>query len=251
MPHQQDNPYTPLQTGAVFEFANHKLVCIDQLGEGGFGIVYKVQEVELPKRYFALKPSDGARQRGEKEIFGIAHRNMLSGIKGLIMSTQPHIINILPEIQDNDVRFLMPLCGTNVDDLVYSHPEMWRTMQTRSLLRQMLQALDYLVSGDPGFSFVHRDLKPANILLKMGSTVMEPHFILAGFGRCHDTIGEIKPETWIGTRNWMAPEIAINQGLLQTPKADIWSLFVTVQWCHSKKFRTLMFYGGMELIEGI
>ncbi|KAI0143827.1 kinase-like domain-containing protein [Xylariaceae sp. FL1272] len=241
MHHQEKLQYTVLQPGAVIEFANHKLVCIETLGQGGFGIVYKVQDTGPSRKYYALKTRKPyPTKKKEREKWLGAQKYAVRELNFLQKHTHPHIINILPAIQDNDVRFLMPLCETNVEKLVDSCPEMWAPMQKQRLLRQMLQALDYLVSGDPGFSYIHRDLKPENILLRMGSTLKEPHFILADFGCCHDTIGEKKPGTWIGTEGWMAPEIAVDDGLAQTPKVDVWSLFLTVQWCHSEEFRTLM-----------
>ena len=91
-----------------------------------------------------------------------------------------------------------------------------------SVLYQMLQALDCLAAHN----MVHRDVKPENILYtttKTGSF----HFVLGDFGLLCQASHEVGTRRK-GTSIYMAPEIA-NQKMC-TPKADIWSLFVTYLW---------------------
>lgn len=87
----------------------------------------------------------------------------------------------------------------------------------------MLQALDFLASRN----LIHRDVKPGNILYTRADGAADADaytFCLADFGV---TNSAYMASTYAGTRVFMAPEIA-RRDALQTSKADVWSLCVTV-----------------------
>jgi len=95
---------------------------------------------------------------------------------------------------------------------------------SQTVLHQMLQALDCI--ADCGI--IHRDIKPDNILYEQrrgeGGRPYH-HFFLSDFGLSQEMVKAI---TITGTEPFMAPEVVHRQK--QTPKLDIWSLFVTVVW---------------------
>lgn len=96
-----------------------------------------------------------------------------------------------------------------------------RAVPPMDILRQMLQALDYVHHE----GYVHGDVKPDNILFRTLPMENTYHFELADFGLCSRTSCDAR---W-GTRQYKSPEAALVGK--QTSKADIWSLLVTILWC--------------------
>lgn len=90
----------------------------------------------------------------------------------------------------------------------------------QTLLHHMLLALEYL----DAHNIIHRDVKPENILWILRSN--QPHFQLGDFGLSNH---QLIAATFTGSPLYMAPELFQNQ-LEQTPKADIWALYVTMLW---------------------
>lgn len=109
---------------------------------------------------------------------------------------------------------------SSVQDLIRQDLFIRDPGSVESLLHQMLQALDYLTYN----GLAHRDVKPENILytsLRHGGYT----FQLTDFGLCN-VVSDA--HTYAGTPVYMAPEVLYNSGINQTPKLDIWSLFVTI-----------------------
>ncbi len=102
-------------------------------------------------------------------------------------------------------------------------------------LKQILSALNFLACQD----IVHRDVKPANILFSHSMNGPGYHFRLADFGA-----GKLAKlaYSYQGTHWYMAPEILKlrmcsdadgDTKERQSPKVDVWSLFVTI--AHARK----------------
>ncbi|CAK7211121.1 hypothetical protein SCUCBS95973_001023 [Sporothrix curviconia] len=92
---------------------------------------------------------------------------------------------------------------------------------TRLVLEHVLSGLEYLHAN----GIVHRDIKPGNILYSCRNGVYR--FCIGDFGSSN--YATMARTNDVGTLIFMAPEIK-RSGQLQSAKADIWSLFVTVLW---------------------
>lgn len=94
------------------------------------------------------------------------------------------------------------------------------------VLEQILSALDYLAHH----GMCHRDVKPENILYWNSKNQGQYNFQLADFGLVnHQRLAN----TFCGTNLYQAPELHPQYGNFpQSPKMDVWSLFVTIMDVH-------------------
>ncbi|SPQ25035.1 d2f34b66-dd8f-46a7-872a-657f64aa3809 [Thermothielavioides terrestris] len=185
------------------------------IGEGGFGKVYKTID-QASGNPFAVKEVDLRGQAGmDPEVARSAlHRE----IKMMETVSHDHIIECLgtKDFHTDKPLIFMPLRQGNLHSLV-GGGKASQPLCTQ-VLDQMLRALDYLAFRN----YCHRDVKPLNILYQ----VLGPDkylFQLADFGFAKDFRDA---KTFCGTSLYLAPELYNGQS--QTPKMDVWSLFVTM-----------------------
>lgn len=136
------------------------------------------------------------------------------------MWKQPHIVKYLgrdTNIPEATVNMLTDLMDGDLECLI----NCMTSDIARCFLHHILRALVFLESQVPN-PLIHRDIKPGNILFKV---LPDQNYLfqLGDFGLCNTTVDAV---TRCGTAIFAAPEIY--SGGEQTPKVDVWSLFVTV-----------------------
>ncbi|KAM3501324.1 hypothetical protein MY11210_009389 [Beauveria gryllotalpidicola] len=187
-----------------------------KLGSGAFGEVWKAANVDSGE-YLAVK------RVTRPALLSHAYVMLKREVETLSRVSHRNIVEyIAAQWDEKHLDIIMELKPGSVEDLIRDDFFTREPTLASPLLHQMLQALDYLA----GEGIIHRDVKPENILympLPAGSYVYQ----LADFGLANIVADA---QTFAGSRIYMAPELDYNPEAPQTPKMDVWSLFVTLAY---------------------
>ncbi len=185
---------------------------IKQIGEGGMGEVYKVQDSRTKKLY-ALKTLLQKNIDNENSI-----RRFSREMKLAANLDHPNIVKVYHKGYYKDILFftmeLIPGAPLNTKD--YSFP--LHHQEIIHLVIQVAEALCYAHKK----GVIHRDLKPANIMINAG----EPKIV--DFGLAKFVLEESQQLTStgniLGTIAYMAPEQALEGIRDLDQRSDIFSL---------------------------
>ncbi|KAG5295752.1 CAMK family protein kinase [Histoplasma capsulatum G186AR] len=207
------------------------------LGAGAYGTVSKVIDMDSGK-FMAVKcvrpPPGGFKdwdltrlQREIEALYNCSHPNIIEYIRYQRLSER---FEIFMALKEGNVDYLIQRC-------VFDEHEHCGN----NLLHQMLSALDYLAS----YGIIHRDVKPANILYTtLGK--LDYRYYLTDFGFCNSVD---QARSGVGSLMYMAPELLQGNQFPQTPKADIWSLFVTLAWAvNADNYRSQNLFTAEEIV---
>jgi serine/threonine protein kinase len=197
---------------------------LQQLGEGGMGVVYVAEQKKPVKRRVALKiikPGMDTRQviaRFEAER------------QALAMMDHPNIAKVLDAGQTDSGRpyFVMELVNglpvTNYCDEQHLTPK-----ERLDLFVPICQAVQHAHQK----GIIHRDLKPSNILVAMYDNKAVPKII--DFGVAKTTSQTLTEKTVftqlgqvVGTLEYMSPEQAQRNQLDIDTRSDVYSLGVVL-----------------------
>ncbi|KAI1274628.1 kinase-like protein [Xylaria sp. FL0933] len=198
----------------------------ERQGEGTYGIVYKGFD-QASGNPFVIKVIKLEKYGNIEAARALVHRE----IKIMEKLHHAHIIEYLGQQHFNtpNPEIFMPLREGSLAGLIRS-PEIRNYNQAeyglfcRTVLEQMLSAIDYLASQN----LIHRDIKPDNILYDTLPDDRGYHLQLADFGLANH---RARAETVCGTVCYQAPELWPDTSKVvaaQSPKMDVWSLFVTM-----------------------
>ena len=201
----------PLQTGSVL---NNRYRIVKSLGQGGFGAVYRVWDINLQRPY-ALKENIETTEEAKRQFFreaqllsGLTHANLPRVIDHFEIPGQGQYL-VMDFVEGEDLQTMLDLQGPL--------PE----RQVLEWIKDICDALGFLHSQTP--PIVHRDIKPTNIRIT-------PHgkAVLVDFGIAK--VYAAGQPTTTGARavtpGFSPPEQYIGGGT--TPRSDIYSLGATL-----------------------
>lgn len=205
-------------TGQVID----KYKLLQQIGEGGFGLVYMAEQIEPVQRKVALKIIKP----------GMDTRHALARFEAerqaLALMEHPNICRVLDAGATNlgHPYFVMELVkGVPIN--TYCRSEQVSVKERLQLLQSVCHAVQHAHSK----GIIHRDLKPSNVMITFHDTIPVPKIIDFGIAKAlNQRMTEKTLFTrygqMLGTPMYMSPEQAEMSGLDIDIRSDVYSLGV-------------------------
>src|SRR6516162_6079613 len=195
---------------------------LQQIGEGGCGVVYMAEQEEPVRRRVALKVIKLGMDTKQVVARFEAERQALA------LMDHPNIARVLDAGATETGRpfFVMELVrGIKITE--YCDQNKLTATERLKLFVQVCHALQHAHQK----GIIHRDIKPSNILVTVNDAVPVPKVI--DFGIAKATQGRLTDHTlftafeqFIGTPAYMSPEQAVMTSLDIDTRSDIYSLGV-------------------------
>jgi serine/threonine protein kinase len=214
-----DVPVPPKPAAPGDRIGRYRL--IEQIGKGGFGVVFKAEQEEPIRRFVALKVI----KRGMDSEQVIARFE--AERQALALMDHPNIAKVLDAGADAAGRpfFVMELVpGPKITDYCDAHKLSLR--QRLDLFIQVCQAIQHAHQK----GVIHRDIKPSNVLVSEADGVPVPKVIDFGIAKAaqgqrltEETVSTAFAQ-FLGTPAYMSPEQAGLRGQDIDARSDIYSL---------------------------
>ncbi|MEE8459162.1 MAG: tetratricopeptide repeat protein [Phycisphaerales bacterium] len=210
----------PLSEGPGTRIGPYKI--LQQIGEGGFGVVYMAEQEYPVRRRVALKIIKLGMDTKQVIARFEAERQALA------MMDHPNIATVLQAGATETGRpyFVMEL----VKGIPITHYCDKAKLSTRQRLDLFMQVCDAIQHAHQK-GVIHRDIKPSNVLVTLHDTKAVPKVI--DFGIAKATSARLTEKTlftdfhyFIGTPEYMSPDQAEISGLDVDTRTDIYSLGV-------------------------
>jgi eukaryotic-like serine/threonine-protein kinase len=201
---------------------------LKKLGEGGMGMVYLAEDMELDNRQVAIKVLPPLLARNARAV-----ENLRKEALTTINLNHPNIIRLYGFHSDGEIKFLVMeyIDGETLEDMISSRPNGKLSFtETIHIAEQVAAGLDHAHSQNP--SVIHRDLKPSNIMINKAGHVKVLDFGIAREMKDSYTRVTGKQET-SGTLPYMSPEQL--RGKKPSAGMDIYSLGIVCYECLNGK----------------
>src|SRR6266545_2900023 len=184
--------------------------CVELIGRGGMGEVWRARDTLL-QRDVAVKRLAYGDGSGDDATVGRSMREARLAAR----LNHPNAVGIYDVVVDEGLPCLVMelVSGKSLKELVAERP--LDPVAAARIGRQVAAAL----AAAHRAGIIHRDVKPANVLIADDGTAKLTDF---GIARDEGDSGLTSTGTFIGTPNFLAPEIALggNHG----PASDVWAL---------------------------
>ncbi|EJD05473.1 kinase-like protein [Fomitiporia mediterranea MF3/22] len=197
-----------------------KIRCIQKIGKGGWGVVYRAEDIDNPGNFYAVKVlamhrMDAAQIRLVKKEINL-HRLCAK-------DNSSNVVQIICTVYDDDYHYIV----TEFCEKGDLRKNIWSSSYVRDddAIREIfLQILDAIESCH-SLGVFHRDLKPENILVRKDGKVAIGDF---GFATRRRRSNQLN----LGTTAFMSPElfggVYGEARSYSTRRVDIWALGVTL-----------------------
>lgn len=191
---------------------------ISQLGQGGMGVVYKAQSLNLKTKVVAIKQL--WQQYSQNPVFVKA---FLEEGEKLFLLDHRNIVKVTDILEENGEYFIVMefVEGRNLSEIIRRETGPIHRERAIKLFRQMLEGVAYIHSQPK--PIIHRDLKPLNILVTSDDIVKITDF---GIAKEFDDEAGGHSTTVKGTPIYMSPEQIIDPKSVDI-RTDVYSLGMT------------------------
>ncbi|MFO0871362.1 MAG: SUMF1/EgtB/PvdO family nonheme iron enzyme [Pirellulales bacterium] len=185
-----------------------------QIGEGGFGVVYRAHDNVLGRQVAIKVP------RSDRFVSDADRTRFLIEAQTAVRLQHPGIVAIYDILREGDAIGVVQECvpGADLATWAAGHSGPLSPSTVVELLTEVAETLAYAHRQ----GFIHRDIKPANILLDAAGRPRVVDFGLA----LHESQRRRASGERSGTPAYMSPEQVRGESHRLDGRSDIWSLGV-------------------------
>lgn len=199
---------------------------IDRLGQGGFAITYKAQDMQKPDRPPCVIKEIRCREPENIPVLAQATRRFQRETRALetLGNNDSRIPQLFDHFDDENGNFYLVqefIAGTPLSQ-EFTQGQQWKETQTIAFLQEILEILNFVHQAN----IIHRDLTPSNLIRRRE----DRKIVLIDFGAVKEigtftsnSTDEILTSQAIGTAGYMPAE-QYNSRSVPQPYNDIYAL---------------------------